>query len=234
MLPCRVGCGNGCAVLAADVYFAVELFSKRAEKEFFMTLKLNKRSAVKTAMAVGGALMAMATTTGAYAQFTQNQPSPWSLGGSVGRSDASIPNSAGDTNDTSYKLFGGYQFSPTWGAELGYNHLGKDFSMNVPGGTAKGKLTNWYGAAVGTMPLGNGFSLLGKLGATRNQADFGGAGETTRTQPLFGVGAEYAFSSNMSARLEYEDFGKFSAGGFAGNNGEIKANAVSLGLKAKF
>ena len=197
-----------------------------------MTFNFAKRIPIKATMVVASALCAVSMTA-AHAQSSGMQPTPWSLGGSIGQSDASIPNSAGDTSKTSYKLWGGYQFTPSWGAEAGYSHLGKDFSMNVPGGVASGKLTNWYGAAVGTMPLGSGFSLLGKVGITRNEADFGGAGESRRTQPLLGVGAEYAISPMLSARLEYEDYGKFTTNGFAGN-GEIKANSVNLGLKARF
>lgn len=201
-----------------------------------MMFKSAKRNLFMPTVIVAGTLAAMAAT-GAHAQNTTRgtaQPSPWSLGASIGQSDAKMPNSVGDSSDTSYKAFGGYQFSPNWGAEVGYNHLGKDFAMTVPGGVATGKLTNWYGAAVGTLPLGSGFSLLGKLGLARNEADFSGAGKDTRTGLMMGVGAEYAITPALSARLEYEDYGKFSDSGFAGNSGAIKANSVNLGLKARF
>ena len=75
---------------------------------------------------------------------------------------------------------------------------------------------------------------LCKLGAVRNEADFGGAGTSDRTQPLLGVGAEYAWTRNTSVRLEYEDYGKVANNGFAGNNGSIKAANLSLGLKLAF
>ena len=191
-----------------------------------MTFKLRS---IKTALVLGGALAAL--SSGAFAQTSTG---PWSLGGSVGETDASIPNAVGDTKDTSYKLFGGYQLTPNWGAEVGYGSLGNGFGMAIPGGTATGKLTNWYGAAVGSLPVGNGFSLLGKLGATHNHADFGGIGESSRTQPLLGVGGEYAFAPGLAARLEYEDYGKFSRDGLGGNSGSLKATNVSLGLKASF
>lgn len=207
-----------------------------------MTFTSLKRDPWISTVAMSGALIAMAAmttmaATGAHAQNTMRgtmQPSPWSLGGAIGQSNARMPNSVGDSSDTSYKAFGGYQFSPNVGAEVGYNNLGKDFTMTVPGGVATGKLTNWYGAAVGTIPLGSGFSLLGKLGLARNEADFGGAGKDTRTGLMMGVGAEYAISPTLSARLEYEDYGKFTDGGFAGNGGSIKADSVNLGLKARF
>jgi len=219
------------AVLVRQVMLRIPVHFHKARKGVFMTFTSLKRNPWISTVAMSGAVVAMAAmaATGAHAQS-----SPWSLGAAIGQSDARMPNSIGNSSDTSYKAFGGYQFSPNVGAEVGYNNLGKDFNMTVPGGVATGKLTNWYGAAVGTMPLGSGFSLLGKVGLTRNEADFGGAGKDTRTGLMLGLGAEYAITPALSARLEYEDYGKFTDGGFAGNSGAIKADSINLGLRAKF
>ncbi|MDP3716064.1 MAG: hypothetical protein Q8R21_06595, partial [Burkholderiales bacterium] len=39
---------------------------------------------------------------------------------------AGVGSSKLDNREDSWKLYGGYQFNPTWGAELGYNDLGQN------------------------------------------------------------------------------------------------------------
>ena len=65
-----------------------------------------------------------------------------------------------DTHQTSYKLYGGYQFSPNWGLELGYNDLGRYLGA---------RSESWTLAGTGTLPVTNNWSLLGKLGVAANR-----------------------------------------------------------------
>ena len=134
---------------------------------------------------------------------------------------AGIGGSKTDSTETSYKLYGGYQFTPNWGIELGYNDLGRYLGSNIEAVTLAG---------TGTILMGPNWSLLGKLGATMNKAHFPGAGDH-RNGLLVGVGVGYSFTKNVGVRLEYEDFGKLTSNG-TGNNS--RGNNVGLSIKYSF
>ena len=154
----------------------------------------------------------------------------------------------GDKNQTSWKLYGGYQFTPTWGLEAQYANLGNrsvpfTFSGAVVGtGALSARAQQFSLAATGTLPISNNFYLMGKLGASRNSigtvsASAGGATITSngsnKTDLLAGVGVGYNFNKNWGARVEYENFGKFSSnGGINGN--AIKADNLSISVKYAF
>lgn len=123
-----------------------------------------------------------------------------------------------DSHETSWKLYGGYQITPTWGIELGYNDLGKYRGADIE---------SWSLAGTGTIPLNERWSLLGKLGATDNRPDAPGTGNHTAV--LLGVGVGYSLSKNVGLRLEYEDFGKLSDAG-----GSSRGRNVGLSLKYGF
>ncbi len=152
--------------------------------------------------------------------------------------------------DEAYKFFAGYQFNSNFGLEGGYVDLGK-FSYNYSGttsATSTYKTHAWSLAATGTAPLGQGFSLFGKLGLALTHAndsisDPGNllAGVTTaallgnsshnRTAVMWGAGAEYAFNSRYSLRAEYEDYGRV---GDSNSTGAAKDGLWSMGLKVSF
>jgi OOP family OmpA-OmpF porin len=191
-------------------------------------------------------------TSSAYAQ--------WYAGVGAGQATVKIPDvstttvtgSGNTTKGTSYKLFGGYQFTPNWGAELAYNNLGSKYSATFTDkttgstGFAPFKLRNAYFAGTGTLPLGGGFALFAKVGMVKNQTQGSGAcaGATcvpvgqdkTRTQPFMGAGAEFPLGKTLALRLEYEDYGKVSNDDIwgTGASGSVKANSWFLSLKANF
>ena len=132
------------------------------------------------------------------------------LGAGVGASKT-------DTDENSWKLYGGFQFSPTWGLELGYTDLGRYRGSDIE---------SWSLAGTGTLPLGARWSLLGILGAASNRPNFAGA--SNHTGLLVGVGVGYSMTRNLGLRLEYEDFGKLSNVG-SGNNS--RGSNLGLGLK---
>ena len=121
---------------------------------------------------------------------------------------------------TAWKLYGGYQFNPTWGAEFAYNDLGKYFGSNV---------VSWSLAGTATMPIGERWSVLGKLGVTSNRARFTGAG--SRSDLLVGAGIGYKLTSNVGLRLEYEDFGKLSN---VANVNNSRGRTLGMSVKYSF
>jgi OOP family OmpA-OmpF porin len=109
------------------------------------------------------------------------------------------------------------------------------------------KASGWNLAGVGTLPLSREFSLFGKLGWAWNHSDGGTAtdpvtgisvsvGSNSRSYGMVGVGANFAFTKNWAARLEYEDFGRVTSDDVwgTGSSGAVKASAWSLSAKYSF
>ena len=124
-----------------------------------------------------------------------------------------------DNNNTSFKVYGGYQIDPIWGVELAYNNL------DHRSGTDTENLTL---AGTGTLALNPTWSLLGKVGIAANRSD--GSDFGNHSDLMLGAGVAYSLNKNVSLRLEYEDFGKL------GNNnaGNSSAHNVALSLKYGF
>lgn len=135
------------------------------------------------------------------------------VGGGVGKSDT-------DSSENSWKVYGGYQFTPTWGAELGYTDLGKYRGAEVE---------SWSLAGTATLPLADRWSLFGKLGFARNNAEFMGAEQKSST--LAGVGIGYSLNQNLGLRVEYEDYGKLANTGVGTND---KGSNLGVSLKYSF
>lgn len=183
----------------------------------------------------------------------------WYAGAGVGSSNATGINGSerdglnnftlsGGTRATSWKLYGGYQFTPNWGVEAQYTDLGKRsprLTISGPGGGSAGlnaSPSQWSIAGTGTMPLSNNFYLLGKLGVSRNKIDnatvtVGTFTEsirgTSKTDLLAGLGVGYNFNKNVGVRFEYENFGKFSSNGGVGGSA-IKGDNWGISLKYAF
>src|SRR3954447_2244619 len=68
-----------------------------------------------------------------------------------------------DDKDTAYRIFGGYKFHPNIAVEGGYSPLGET-SSSFPGGNVTAEANAWDLVGVGIFPLGNNFSVFGKLG----------------------------------------------------------------------
>ena len=140
----------------------------------------------------------------------------------------------GNTNKSLVKIFGGFQFTPTWGAELQYSDLGKRDISNAGVAVGSATASQYSIAGTGTLPLSSGFSLLGKLGVSANRvnAPAGALSSSNNTSALIGVGASYSFTPALSLRVEYEDFGQVAT--VAGTGSSVRVNAYSISLKYGF
>ena len=186
--------------------------------------------------------------------------SGWYGGANIGRSSATIDNAritsglassglnttsiANRDRDTAYKIYGGYQFNPYIGLEGGYFDLGKfGFKANtLPLGTLDGniRLRGVNLDAVGTLPLSEKFSALGRIGINHAQArdSFMGTGVVNVTNPnpskrdtnyKLGVGMQYAFNDALVMRAEIE---RYRINDAIGNRGHV--DVVSIGLVYRF
>lgn len=154
-----------------------------------------------------------------------------------------------DENRLSWKVLAGYQITPVWGVEVQFAQLGKRNAavafgapVNAQGTTNNGSATHSGIAVTGTLPLGQSFYLMGKLGIAYNSMDtlsvtVGVDTVTTdnsrRTDVLVGLGGGYDFTKNIGMRLEFESLGKMSKTSSTWNN-NVKGENLSLNLLYRF
>jgi OOP family OmpA-OmpF porin len=126
-------------------------------------------------------------------------------------------NSCSD-DGTAWKAFAGYRFNRHLAAEVSYTQT-DDISANVTSGGVTGDvsadLTAFGLAGLAILPLGDQFSLFGKLGLARTEAEaqVTVGGTTVRlgdneTEAHFGLGGMWNFSRNFGLRAEWERFEK--------------------------
>lgn len=218
-------------------------------------MKLARTKLARTRGTLGLAALAIITSP-----FAMAGDLGWYIGGNVGQSRAKIDDAritsnllgggftttsiVDDNRDTGYKLFGGYQYNKNFAVEAGYFDLGKFgyAATVVPAGTLTGaiKLKGLNLDAVGTLPLTEKFSVLGRLGFNYAQArdTFTGTGAVNVLNPnpsknqvnyKFGAGLQYDFTPSLGMRLEAE---RYRINDAVGNRGDI--DMYSLGLVYRF
>ena len=147
--------------------------------------------------------------------------------------------------DTGYKLQLGYKVNQNFAVEGGYVDLGKfTYDATFTGGTAKAtaKATGWNIVAMGILPLGDTFSLLGRLGVIRAKVDEtasatgpGGSAlasvSATKNKSTYGLGVAYNLSKSTSIRADYDRYSKL---GDKNTTGEGDVDLYSLAVAYKF
>ncbi|CAA9410410.1 MAG: Outer membrane protein A precursor [uncultured Ramlibacter sp.] len=203
-------------------------------------------------------MLAVATIAALCALPALAQPVGWYGGGSIGRTDATIDDDrirgglAGQglatssiderDDDKGYKVFGGYQLNRNFAVEAGFFDLGRFgyTATTVPGGTLTGdaRVKGLNVDLVGTLPLTERFSALGRVGITsaKTESSFSSTGAARvpylsanasqrSTNAKFGLGVAYKFTESLAMRVEAERYGFKDA---VGNKGH--ADMLSVGL----
>ncbi len=189
-------------------------------------------AAASMALAGGVQAQTMASSNSGYSMYA---PGSTYLGFNAGQSNFRVNNGNGtfasDQRKTAYSLYGGSYFNDYLGVELGYTDFGR---INRGGGQTKAEGFNL--GLVGKLPLSPSFNLLGRLGTTYGRTDVSSnpasgvtAGKETGWGASYGIGAEYAFNTQLSAVLQYDEYNLKFAGG---NRDRI--NTTSVGLRYKF
>lgn len=140
----------------------------------------------------------------------------------------------GNTSKGLVKIYGGYQITPSWGVEAQYADLGRRTLALAGVNVGSFGISQMSIAGTGTLPLGSGFSLLGKLGVSSSRPTGSGVSGNSKTSALIGFGAAYSITPALSARVEYEDFGKLGDQSNNGVNNSVRANGYSISLKYAF
>ncbi len=210
-------------------------------------------STARTSVALGCLALAGLASSSALAQGTG-----WYAGGGAGLAASTIDGqritgglaSQGlattsmteDERDTAYRLFGGYQFNRHLGLEAGWFDLGRfGFTANTaPPGQLTGDLRvrGLNLDLVGTLPITERFSLLGRIGVTHAQTrgSFGASGAVrnpygaTSTSERevgfkFGAGVAWELSPSWQLRAEAE---RYRINDTVGNKGHVDVATLSV------
>src|SRR3954447_23334625 len=191
---------------------------------------LIQKKVLVTALLAGFA----AVPTLAMAQAKGNAELGFYAGASVGQSSTSDCPGGGscDDKDTAYRIFGGYKFHPNIAVEGGYSPLGETSGSNV---TAEANA--WDIVGLGIFPLGNNFSIFGKLGFYNAELKLGGAasGKKTTTDLTYGIGGQYDLNRNLGLRVEWQRYSGVKAPDVAGGSGgDTDIDVLSVGALWRF
>ena len=146
-----------------------------------------------------------------------------------------------DNTTLGYKVFGGMQILEFLAVEAGYANLGKLTSDLEILGIPVSDETRIGGPlleAVFTLPLFEGFSVMGKAGGIywSIEQDFVVAGTpvsqtTSGVDMVLGLGAQYYFNRHFALRAEYEYFPNL---GSASESGDTDLSFYSLSVVFRF
>lgn len=164
------------------------------------------------------------TAAGVAAHAQQQQPGFYG-GASIGGSDwsHSLAGVDGSSHGVAGKIYGGYNFTPNFALEAGAARLG---SMSDPNGRIGANAV--FVDGVGTLPLADKWSLLGRAGIAR--ADFNGSvGNDSGTGLKLGAGVQYDLTRTMALRAEYEQYRIHNV-----YDSHASVGQVTVGLKASF
>lgn len=173
------------------------------------------------------------------------------VGASVGQSKAKDGCTALDPSngfigsckdtDTAFKVYGGAHFTKNWGGEIGYADLGKTKADGIFLGTpinAEIKVSGIYLDGTGTLPLGDKFSIFGKVGVFAwfldSNASISGSGSssdsTNGTCLTYGIGVQFDITKSLGVRAEWEEFNKIGDD----TTGKSDVSFGSVGIVYKF
>ena len=186
---------------------------------------------------ISGAHAQSTTTQTTGGPFAMNSTYKGYLGLNAGQTDYRLSNGLGlfssDNRANSYSLTGGTYFSNNLGVELGYTDFGR---INRAGGSSRADAFSV--SLVGKLPLASSFNLLGKIGTSYGRTEVSaaaGSGITSGSDNgfglLVGVGAEFMFTPNWSALLQYDAHDLRFIGG---SSDRERVGVASLGLRYSF
>ena len=166
------------------------------------------------------AVAALTTVAGVQAQAVgaNNSTSAYALTGvpkiyfdvSAGQTDYRLGSGSGlfgsNNGSTAYAVSAGSYFTNNFGVELGYTDYGR-----ISRGGGETRADGVTLKLVGKLPLGSQFNLLGKVGTTYGRTEVtsaAGSGISAGSDNGFGVnlgiGAEFLFTPNWSAVVQYD------------------------------
>jgi len=151
---------------------------------------------------IGAILLTLGMTGTALAQ------NGFYAGASIGQAtiDACDGVTSCDDEDTSWKIFGGWELNPNIAFEAAYVDFG-EVSGSIGGSAVSAEVDGWSLAAKGMLPLNEQFGVFGKLGMIKWDVEGGGAAsgiDDDGTDLMYGIGAQYMFTDQFGIVGEWE------------------------------
>jgi len=163
--------------------------------------------------------LAIAAFAAAIALPTQaaNEAGPY-IGADVGQGHVDAHSGFGGSasgDATAWGIFGGYQFNPYVGAELGYRDFG---STNLDNFGSSSKAHAVQGSVIGTLPVNDIFGVYGRLGVAAVHFNSSNSGiDTDKTTSVVGLGTSFKVSHQVKIRAEYDYYPRIDVDGFGDN-----------------
>lgn len=140
-------------------------------------------------------------------------------------------------NPGAIRVTGGYRFNPNFAIEAGYMAIG-DSTVTYSFGSYTYAQSSLQASGIISLPLGESFSLFGKVGVASNYGKLTGTGvysaldaSTTTTNAMYGIGGQFNFNQLVGMRVQYENFGKSKA---ASSGTGIDLTRISAGVVFSF
>ncbi len=134
---------------------------------------------------------------------------------------------AGETQpDGGFRIMGGYKFSPTLAAEVGFSLYGSGTDADGTSTTPKSTTI----AAVYSHPINAMFTAIGKLGYAMNSLD-PGCTVCSKSGLMYGIGGQYTVNKQIGIRLQYEALGDFTDGPV---DPQVGGSTINLGAIYNF
>ena len=155
-----------------------------------------------------------------------------------------------DDSDTGFGLAGGYQINDHFAMEFAYVDLGSvDYqaTATVSDGVDERDADVGFGnsahgpviSAIGILPIGERFSVFGRVGLSLMNAEgtaritLDGATQrvsqsSQKTDPMYGLGAEYSVSKNFAIRVSWD---RYLDIGTKDVTGDVDADLITLGVR---
>lgn len=170
---------------------------------------------------IGATLLSLGMTGTALAQ------NDFYAGASVGQAtiDACNGVTSCDDEDTSWKIFGGWQLNRNIAIEAAWVDLG-EISGTIGGSAVSAEADGWTLAGKGMLPLNEKFDVFGKLGMIMWDVEGGGAAsgvDDDGTDLIYGIGAQYMFTDQIGIVGEWEWY-----------DIDNDVDLISIGVLAKF
>jgi OmpA-OmpF porin, OOP family len=188
------------------------------------------------ALTLGSAAQAQSGGMGSMGSMSMYTPGSGYIGFNAGRSHygdrtLNLTGFVNDRNNNAYSLYAGSYFNQYLGLELGYNDFGR---ISRAGGTSRANGVSL--SLVGRAPIGQSFAVLGRVGGTYLRTDVSASplagiqtGRDSKFDVSYGIGAEYNFTPQFSAVLQYDEYNPRFAGGY-----KERLNTTTIGIRYHF
>ncbi len=181
--------------------------------------------AIATILTIAGLTLAVSSAAQAEEGFY--------VGGAFGKGyiDETIGGTRIDTDSSSYRIYGGYGFTRHFGVEVAYLDLGtfrETIDVGGVGVPVSASADGFSLAAVGTLPLSERFSAMGRLGYYFHDGESSAAGitvsEPSEQSPFIGISLAYELTDSLDLNFGVDYI----------NTKDVDPMIATLGLTLRF